>query len=299
MAPDGESAEATRHVPQHQLEGRERARAARAAMRAARHEALIPAASDAMRPIHIRLAALQRSNQHRHLASAEAYRLLAARLGGRPRDPDGVLTPVFLTAVAGMMGATSALATLGGRHAPAAVGASDDVARAAYDLETLMAEGPAMAATRHGQLVLATGDTMADLWPRYGPAVGELGVSSVVAVPLGVRTTSLGALCALDRALVVSPEAPATLEGIATALTSVLLDAARIPAPEGLEFLPALGATGSQALVHQAAGMISVQCGCNVDDATAILAARAYSDGVPAAEMARRVACGEAYLADL
>jgi AmiR/NasT family two-component response regulator len=38
--------------------------------------------------------------------------------------------------------------------------------------------------------------------------------------------------------------------------------------------------------VHQASGIVSVQCGCNVADALAMIRARAYAKGAPVESIA-------------
>jgi len=48
-------------------------------------------------------------------------------------------------------------------------------------------------------------------------------------------------------------------------------------------------ALADQAVIHQAAGMVSVHCRCSTDDAAALLTARAYATSQPAAQVARAV----------
>ena len=48
--------------------------------------------------------------------------------------------------------------------------------------------------------------------------------------------------------------------------------------------------------VHQAAGMVSVHCGCDVDAAEDLLAARAFAAGLPVEEIAAQVLRGETHL---
>jgi hypothetical protein len=46
-------------------------------------------------------------------------------------------------------------------------------------------------------------------------------------------------------------------------------------------------------VVHQAAGMVSQECGCGPGDALALLRARAFADGRTAGEIAAAVLRGE------
>ncbi|HEX6933849.1 MAG TPA: GAF domain-containing protein [Streptosporangiaceae bacterium] len=282
----------------------ERQRAAAAAARAARHEAMIAAARESLRPLHVRLAALQRRAERRHLAAAEMHSLLAGRLSHRQPGPD-LVAPAVMEGVARALGTASALAVLRGRNSVATVGASDAMAQAAHDLETLMAEGPAIEAAIEGQPVIATGTQLPDRWPRYGPAARELGIAAVLAMPLGPPGARLGALCALDKVPVIREATALTLRGMSAALTQALLDRQDLSgrydplgAPAGSELMRLVHAVGSEAEFNQAIGMISVQCGCSVGAAADLLAARAFAEGVPAARIAAQVVRGETTLAD-
>src|SRR6516165_9087518 len=52
-----------------------------------------------------------------------------------------------------------------------------------HDLEIVMGEGPVHALPGDDTPIRVTGPALADRWPRYGPAVTELGVQAVLAVP--------------------------------------------------------------------------------------------------------------------
>jgi hypothetical protein len=54
---------------------------------------------------------------------------------------------------------------------------------------------------------------------------------------------------------------------------------ARAPARRRRSRLPRFGEADVAAVVHQAAGMVSQQCGCGIADALALLRARAFSAG--------------------
>ena len=287
----------------------ERQRAAAAASRAARHDALTLSANNSLRPLHVRMAALQRRAERRHLAAAEMHSLLAARPRGRHGVPDFV-APAVMDGVARALGTASALAVLRGRHSVAAIGASDAIARAAHDLETVMAEGPANEAARTGRHVTATGMQLLDRWPHYGPAARELGVAAVLAAPLGPPGARLGALCALDNVPVIREATALTLRGMSAALTRALLERQDLDDRHEAFAGEVFGESGgsevmlfaqtviSEAEINQAIGMISVQCACSLDAAADLLAARAFADGIPAAQIAEQVVRGETTFAD-
>jgi hypothetical protein len=77
---------------------------------------------------------------------------------------------------------------------------------------------------------------------------------------------------------------------MADTLTGILLGNSDIAGPDlKLGALGMLGDAGAQAVVHQAIGMISAQCGCGIEDAADLLAARAFADGWPVREIAEQV----------
>ena len=84
---------------------------------------------------------------------------------------------------------------------------------------------------------------------------------------------------------------------MADTLTRILIGNSDIAGPDvELGALRMLGEI-TQAVVHQAIGMISVQCGCGIEDAGDLLAARAFADGRPVRELAEQVVRGHAAFA--
>jgi hypothetical protein len=65
------------------------------------------------------------------------------------------------------------------------------------------------------------------------------------------------------------------------------------PQPEGSPGLSLLDGMGYLAVVHQAAGMVSVHCDCSIEDARTLLAMRAFAEGVPMADIATQVVTGQ------
>ena len=275
----------------------ERSRAARSAELAAEHDVQALRGPESLRPLHARLGALHRRMEERHLASAQLHGLLAARLDRWPDGPEEALRPAFMAAIASVLGASSALAVLHGqRHGAAVVGASDRTAQAAHDLELVMAEGPTLEAARCGAPVTAAGTALADRWPRYGAAVTELGVHAVAAAPLGLPGAQIGALCALGREPEMGDQAGPAAGRMADAFTRLLLQLAGLPRPDEDSLGPSLfEGAGYLAVVHQAAGMVSVHCDCSIEDAQDLLAMRAFAEGVPVAEIATQVVTGQTH----
>ena len=264
-------------------------RAARARALALSYEARSADGPESLRALRARLAALHRKMEERHQASALVHQLYAARMESWLAGERGqALRPVFMSAVAAAIGVRSATATVRGRHPSAVLAASSDAtARAAYDLESVLGEGPAAAAAAEGVPVRLGGPAMHDRWPLYGPAVAELGVRAVTAVPLRVSSVCLGALCVYDAAPVISDAVAAAAGQVADALSHIVL----LPGQASAERL--FGEADGQAAVHQAAGMVSARCGCGIDDAQALLQARAFADGQPVERVAKGVLRGE------
>ncbi len=233
------------------------------------------------------------------------HMLLATRMTSARAESQDDLAPALMTAVASVLGTQSALAVLRGKHSVAAIAASDWLARAAHDLETVMAEGPALEVARTGLPVQAAGQALIDRWPHYGHAVRELGVGAVVAAPLGPPRSGLGALCALDLVPVISEATAITLRGMSAALTNVLLERGFLTdsanghgESDDCEGARLVALICSEAEFNQAAGMVSVQCDCDLEAAAALLVARAFADGVSLREIAAQVIRGEIALAD-
>jgi len=269
----------------------ERRRAAQEAAVAARCE------QAAWMPTSFVLDRLRRAATHRraeacHRAAARLHERRAARLQAQlERAESKMLRPGFAAATAaavlGMPSTTIIL--LDGQRAIAVLAASDATARAAHDLEILMGEGPVHALAGKSTPVRVAGPALCDRWPRYGPAVAELGVQAVLAVPLP-PAGSLGALCAYTRQPAITDDAAATASRIAAALARALVT---VPPSQGYSkgdsALLRFGLTDDQAVVHQAAGMVSAHCHYGIGDALALLRARAFANGQPVEQVALAV----------
>jgi hypothetical protein len=245
------------------------------------------------------MAGLHRQIEQRHVDAAKIHELHAGRMARWLTGADGaVLRPAFMSAVATILGTPSAAATLHGRRQAAVlVAATDFVAQAAHDAEVIMGEGPATEAVSRCAPVSAAGAALTDRWPHYGPAVAELGVRAVIAAPLGLPATSLGALCAYDTEPRVREEVAKATVRTADVLTYSLLGTPKAPGSDlALSALAVLDSLGDQAIVHQATGMVSVQCQCGIDDASVLLAARAFADDVPIEQLAASVVQGDTRL---
>jgi hypothetical protein len=246
-----------------------------------------------MRSVHADMAELHRSIEQRHLTSATLHTRHAERLsrwvGGAGRRV--TRPPRFMVAVADTLHARAAGLTLfGSDHTEKAVVASDPLATAAQELEFLIGEGPAHDVVARREVVVADELAMPRRWSHYSAAMAQLGVHSVQAAPLYVHSTCLGVLTVFDPSGRGEEAGGGSLSTVADALVHTELLGFDEPDSAG----SALLADGDhRAVVHQAAGMIIEQLGCDVADALAVLRARAFVGDEPLDAVARRVLCRE------
>lgn len=243
-----------------------------------------------MRPLYESMIQLHRATeQHQstsaaiHLAYAEK---LARRLNLEMDDP--APPPLFMGAVADTLRARSAIVNLTVDTAPGldVTAAATALGRAAQDLEQVLGEGPAHDVITAGQISVSSPDVLAERWPRYGPGIVALGITSIAAVDLRVSSATLGSLIVLDPR---EPEAPASLHRmrvVGEALADMLL------ANSGEAFRPLLDQADFHDVTHRAIGMVMTQANCVAADALSLLEARAFSDNVALDVVAARVVAG-------
>lgn len=257
-----------------------RERGDRAEASAERHQLL---AKQPGREWHAHLAETHRRTAACHRASAGLQEDFARRatdwdrgFGSKPR---------FMAGVADACGTSSAAVTLvDSGHNQLAIAVSDEQSRAAQDLEYVLGEGPSREAASTRRPLRVSGRAMEERWPGYGAAVASLGITSVAAVPLQAQDSCIGALTVFDPR--PRPMIPADLTEVAAALTRIVL--------LGPDADPGLyGGIDLRATVQQAAGALSVQLGCSVADALALIKARAFTDEVSIEALARHIIDGD------
>lgn len=213
---------------------------------------------------------------------AAAIRALIAGQPGRPDDTAGLLRRVCraATTALAMSGAGISLMTDDGGRSVCA--ASDPRSEGIEDLQFVLGEGPCMDAhaTRRPVLVPDLAGEAARRWPFYTPAARERGVRAVFAFPLQVGAARLGVLDVFrDRAgMLGADELPRALT-FADVTVESLLDG-----PEQVA-----SALDQSAEVFQAQGMVMVQLGVGISEATARMRAYAYAENRPLIDIARDV----------
>ncbi|MCP2321808.1 hypothetical protein HDA40_000315 [Hamadaea flava] len=244
---------------------------------AERHEGLLDTGSAEQRKLHERMSAINRGSAERHLATRRIHLAHAERLRNwRLDDPLGV--EPFMSAMAEIVGAPTALTLVGSSLAQAYASASDGVAEAAQDLELMLSEGPMTDAVRAGEPAVAEVGSRSDAqrWPLYLPALADLGVREVIAVPVGSRWSRLGALAVFGPGH--AGAIVRRLGQVADALTQSVLLAS--DSAGGFPYLTFFSAGSGRSTIHRAVGMLCERMGCGPADALALLRARAFTAGL-------------------
>ncbi len=166
------------------------------------------------------------------------------------------------------------------------------------ELQLTSGEGPTYESYRRGQPVLIEDLAQDDSWPILARDAGEAGIDAVFAFPLRSGAAEFGALT-------LYRERSGPLEdgqyADALVLARVTLDLL-LTGHDGLgtgdvnDLFTQHGSSPWQ--VHQATGMVSVQLGISLRDATAMLRGEAFSSGRSLNETAGDVVAGRIQLGD-
>jgi GAF domain-containing protein len=177
------------------------------------------------------------------------------------------------------------------------VSASDASALELEELQFGLGEGPCVDASRTGRPVLVPdlSDGAARRWPAFTEGARAAGLRAVFALPLRVGGIRLGVLDLHSRTTgVLSAEELAEALRFADAATVVLLNLQSGDAGGDLP-LDSLTVQDNRAVVHQATGVVSVQADVGLEEALALLRARAYADQRPIGAVAGDVLTGRIY----
>jgi hypothetical protein len=135
---------------------------------------------------------------------------------------------------------------------------------------------------------------MSRRWPLYGPAVEELGIHVVAAVPVAVAATTLGALTVFEPQLDVDDDLERFYAAADTLAASVVTASIGLLQAQDTGWLPLLAEADLRPAVHQATGIVTVQAACTTADALALIRAHAFAqnrsvDDVASDIIARRL----------
>jgi hypothetical protein len=168
---------------------------------------------------------------------------------------------------------------------------ADSLSRRIEDLQFMLGEGPSLDVHRRGGVILEPDVAASDLsrWPVFAHPALEAGLRAMFCFPVRVGAARLGAL-SLYR------DAPGTLDDEQYADALVLADVAartllllQSEAPPGTLAVELEAEGDFHLVVHQAAGMVSMQLGINITDALLRIRAHAFGNGVLVADVARDV----------
>jgi len=168
--------------------------------------------------------------------------------------------------------------------------ASDALSARLEELQFTLGEGPGADGFRLGAPELVPDlDRAAGRWTGFAPAAVAAGARAMFAVPLAAGAIRVGVL-SLYRARpgpLPAPELADALVLAGIALQIVLDDAAGISGLPGYQ--PLNGLPYSRAEVYQAIGMISVQLGVSLEEASVRLRASAFVTGADLGELAEDI----------
>jgi hypothetical protein len=196
--------------------------------------------------------------------------------------------------ILGISGAGIAMVTKSGNRG--VVCATDDVSARIEELQFTLGEGPCVEAVTTGVPVLIAdllepNGAAVDRWPVFMEGAEAAGVRAVFAFPLRIGAIIVGALDLYN-------DQPGELDGVQFPAALMAADAAALALlqidTDGLTgFSDDFALRGSyQMQVHQATGMVQVQLDVSTEEAFLMLRARAFTLGLPLAQVANDVVNG-------
>ena len=210
--------------------------------------------------------------------------LLAAKDGSVPRRLCEVAADVTAMSGAGVM-------LLSDDRPQASICTTDAVSSLIEEVQYTLGEGPCVDAHRLGTVVVEAdlAGSAARRWTEFSPRAVDAGARAVFGFPIRVGAVRLGALNLYrDRAGPIGDEEHAAALVVADVAARSVLTAQANAAPG--ELSADLGAeTHLWGVVHQAAGMVSVQLGVPVAEALVRLRARAFATNQVVSDVASDV----------
>jgi hypothetical protein len=187
------------------------------------------------------------------------------------------------------------------------LGASDDAASCAEQLQFTTGEGPCLHAVRHGDTVLAGPEQILGSWPEYGQELfARTPYDAVISLPLKITAQASGAL---DLYFTEAPMLDRVSLADATAVQAQITYAFQLcretsGAEQNLSGLPEpawLHGPTAQDRTHVwiAMGMVTSRYELGAADALALLRAHAYGTGTTLDQLAEELINGRADLAQL
>jgi GAF domain-containing protein len=201
-----------------------------------------------------------------------------ARLAIGQLELSALLTHVAEFAVQAIPGADGAGLTLFHNELPDTLVATTDFVREVDAIQYGLGEGPCITAAAEGRTV-SSGSLGADhFWPRFGPRVSELGVHSVVSLPLVVPEGVLGAMNVYAHARDAFDGRAIELGELYSVPAAISAQNARALAHARTLATQLRAALASRPVIDQAIGIVMSRTGCSADEAFAKLRAVSQSE---------------------
>ncbi len=223
------------------------------------------------------------------MAADRRLRILALLVSGEDRGGESRRLCEVSAEVTGMSGAGIMLLDAAGPQGSLCT--TNDVSELIEDLQYTLGEGPCVDAHRHGGVTLEPdlADPALGRWPAFTPPALGAGAMAVFGFPVRVGAARLGALNLYrDRAGPLSDDQHADALVMADVAARAIL-AMQGGAPPGAVAAELETEADFHFVVHQAAGMVSVQLNVNVADALVSLRAHAFGTGRLISDIAEAV----------
>ena len=211
---------------------------------------------------------------------------LAAREDGRSETLHLCQVSTELTGTSG-----ASIMFLADDLARASLGATDGIAAHLDDLQFTLGQGPAIEAHVDGRVVVATdlADPTTPRWIAFTPPAVESGAKAVFSFPVRIGAVRLGALT-LYRSAPGPLSVPQHRDGLLLAdIVARSILAMQADAPPGLVAAELESGANFHLVVHQAAGMVSVQLDLGVTEALVRIRGAAFRSGRPIDDVARDI----------
>jgi hypothetical protein len=206
--------------------------------------------------------------------------------------PDGLedlLRHVAAFAVRAIPGADGAGLTLLEDDRADTIVASADFVKEVDAIQYGLGQGPCITAAAEGRTVMSGSLHGEKRWPRFGPRVAELGVHSVLSLPLMGPQGALGAMNvygyardSFDQRAIELGELFAVPAAISVRNAQVLAQAKRVAARLQT-------ALTSRSVIDQALGILISRSGCTADEAFAKLVAMSQADNHKVSAIAQQM----------